>query len=115
MHREDHSHEHDSDAEHGYGTSHAAPDGDIELWGHDSDRAEFVEGHYGSSRSEPTPEGGQAGIAQGNTAARAKAPGRGTARRTGRDESRTERETDARGTARGDTLNDRGTDIYDET
>ena len=85
--------------------------------GNDSDRAEFVEGHYGLESFGADARRRAGWDREGNTAARAKAPGRGTARRTGRDESakKTERETDARGTARGDALNDRGTDIYDET
>ena len=39
------------------------------LWGREVDLEDYIEGRYGDSRTEPTPEGGQAGIAQGNTAA----------------------------------------------
>ncbi len=43
---------------------------DVHLWGRDMEHEDFIEGHYGEDRHEPTPEGGQAGIAQGNTTAR---------------------------------------------
>lgn len=45
-------------------------DDEVHLWGRDIEHEDFMEGHYGDDRHAPTPEGGQAGIAQGNTAAR---------------------------------------------
>lgn len=56
------NHDHDQD-------THKDAD-DIQLWGRDMEHEDFMEGHYGDDRHEPTPEGGQAGIAQGNTEAR---------------------------------------------
>ena len=53
---------------------------EIHVWGPDIEHDDFVEGHYGDDRHEPTPEGGQAGIAQGNTAARARVKGASTIR-----------------------------------
>ena len=44
-------------------------DKELHLWGREIDLDDYIEGHYGDSRTEPTPEGGQAGIAQGTTAA----------------------------------------------
>ena len=45
------------------------------LWGREIDPEDYIEGRYGDSRSEPTPEGGQAGIAQGNTVAQGRTAG----------------------------------------
>jgi hypothetical protein len=45
------------------------------LWGREIDPEDSIQGRYGDSRTEPTPEGGQAGIAQGNTFAREQTPG----------------------------------------
>jgi hypothetical protein len=42
------------------------PDEHLELWGREVDHEDFMQGHYAGSRRTPTPEGGQAGIAQGN-------------------------------------------------
>ena len=39
------------------------------------DLEDYIDGRYGDSRSEPTPEGGQAGIAQGNTVAQGRPAG----------------------------------------
>jgi hypothetical protein len=39
------------------------------LEGREVDLEDFIAGRHADSRTEPTPEGGQAGIAQGNTAA----------------------------------------------
>ena len=114
MHRDSHSHAHDPEHGSDHDHSHGAADQDMELWGHDSTRAEFVEGHYGTSRSAATPEGGQAGIAQGNTSARTDIPGRAGSRRTTGDMSPTMMRGTESSATPGDTLNDRPTDVYDE-
>jgi hypothetical protein len=57
----------DREREHGSAeATDRAADEDLHLWGRESTRADFIKGHYGEHPGEPTPEGGQAGIAQGN-------------------------------------------------
>jgi hypothetical protein len=50
---------------------------ELHLWGREIDHDDFMKGHYGKSRRQPTPEGGQAGIAQGNTFAQGHVSGDG--------------------------------------